>query len=208
MVNYSNIVLSKTTIKPLTILEIGSRDGDDANILRNFFKINEENVFVVEPNPVQIDLIYSKYPKFNIIKKAIYNQSGFLKFNACRGNSAGVSSLLDRIDDFYEKTSDIIEVETITGEKLLNEIEKEIDLCKIDVEGATFQVLESFGKDLSKIKSFHIECEHIQVWKNQKLYPHIKEFLNNNNFKELYFHYVNNIPQQSDSIWVNRNFIK
>ena len=122
MINYANLILSKTSIKPLTILEIGSRDGKDAKILQEFFQINENNVYVVEPNPAQYEIISAKYPIFHLVKKAIYNVSGKLKFNACRGDAAGVSSLLDRFDDFYEKTSNIIEVEAITGKELLKEM--------------------------------------------------------------------------------------
>lgn len=208
MNRYANLILSHTSIKPQTILEIGSRDAEDANFLHRFFKTPDNKVFIIEPNPAQQIIISGKFPDFNLFKVAIYNQEGNLKFNAVNIGDPGVSSLLDRYDNYYHNISKIIEVPTITGKKLLEIINQDIDLCKIDVEGATFEVLESFEEKIDLIKTFHIECEHIPVWKNQKLYPHVKRFLEKNHFKEIYFQYVNNIPQQSDSVWINEKFLK
>lgn len=210
MINYCNIIQSKTHIKPKIILEIGSRDAHDANILKNFFNISDEDVYVVEPNPNQQVYISKYYPNFNLIKNAIYNKDGKLKFNAVNQSGfIGVSSLLDRNDGLYSKIdSNTIKVDVITGDKLLSIIGKEIDLCKIDVEGATYEVLESFKDDIFKIKSIHIECEHKQVWVDQKLYNDVKNYLESKGYVQIYFTYVNNIPLQSDSIWVNKNYLK
>lgn len=209
MKNYADLILYKTNIKPETILEIGSRDGDDANILKTIFNIKNENVYVVEPNPPQQEIIVKNYPEFVLIRNAIYNKEEELAFYAC--TDPGISSLLNRQDNYYEKVqTNIIKVKTITGERLLNDINKDIDLCKIDVEGATFQVLESFGDSLSKIKSMHIECEHLSVWREQKLYHHVKKYLEKNNFIEIYCTFDGRgiVPKQSDSIWVYKHFLK
>jgi hypothetical protein len=71
-----------------------------------------------------------------------------------------------------------------------------------------FEVLESFGNDIEKIKSMHIECEHRVVWTNQKLYNDVSEYLNKKGFKEIYFNYCSNDTLQSDSIWVQSNYLK
>lgn len=208
MIFYTDSILEKTKIKPRTILEIGSRDAIDAIFLSNFFKISHKNVYVVEPNPTQYKIICNDYKNVNAFNCAIFNKEGVLDFNRIEGEDSGVSSLLDRYDNYYENKSNIIKVETITGESLLCLIDKEIDLCKIDVEGATYEVLESFKEKIHLIKSFHIECEHISIWKNQKLYNDVKRFLENKDYIQIYFQYVNNIPQQSDSVWVQKNYLK
>jgi FkbM family methyltransferase len=168
-------------------------------------------VWVVEPNPIKINEIRQKYPNFNLIESAISNQEGQHYFNQVVGDSisSGTSSLIDRADDWYEKsnTNKII-VNTIRGEKLLNIIGGEIDACKVDVEGFTYEVLESFEDTLKNIKSLHIECEHKEVWKNQKLYNEIKEFLIKKNFVEIYFNYTSEHKLQSDSIWVYNQYLK
>jgi FkbM family methyltransferase len=209
MLNYSKLIKEKTIIKPKNILEIGSRDGDDANILKNIFNILDKDVWLVEPNPLQQFKIKNKYPYFNLINEAIFNEEKKILFNAVNSpDYDGTSSLLNRKDDLYSKIdSNKIMVQTITGKNLLKKIDSEIDLCKIDVEGLTYEVLESFGLDINKIKSLHIESEHIEIWENQKLYENVKSFLEKNDFIEIYFNYVNGVKIQSDSIWIQKNYI-
>lgn len=210
MVNYSNLIKEQTKIEPKTILEIGSRDADDANILKEIFDISDSNVYIVEPNPKQQIKISEKYPNFNLIKEAIFNEEKLLSFNAVNTHDLiGVSSLMERKDKLYDKIdSEKIMVNTILGSRLLSNINKEIDLCKIDVEGATYEVLISFGDDISKIKSMHIENEHLEVWENQKLYEDVKQYLISKDFTEIDFQYVNNVILQSDSIWVQTKYLK
>ena len=62
----------------------------------------------------------------------------------------------------------------------------EIDLVKIDVEGATYEVLESFGSDINKLKFIHLEAEYVQFWQNQKLYSDVSNLLLGYGFKEAY----------------------
>ena len=50
MNEYYNVIKNKTNILVKNILEIGSRDGNDANSLKNLFQIPNENVWVVEPS--------------------------------------------------------------------------------------------------------------------------------------------------------------
>ena len=212
MVEYINEIIDKTIIKPKNVLEIGSRDGDDAEHLRKGFNIESSDVWVVEPNPTQQIKIIEKYPSIKLIKHPVFNVEKTLIFYGVDVNDQilnGVSSLLNRIDGLYEKiNTNKIEVETILGSKLIDIINQEVDVCKIDVEGATFEVLESFGERINQIKSLHIECEHKPVWVEQKLYDDVSEFLLNKDFTQIYFKYCSNDVLQSDSIWVQKRFLK
>lgn len=211
MKNYHNNIIEKTTISVKTILEIGSRDGNDANELMNYFNLNGSDVWVVEPNPKQVTIIESSYPKFNLIPNAIFSEEtehDFYQVNNNNPNDVGTSSLINRNDDWYESKTNIIKVKTITGKQLLTKINRDIDVCKIDVEGLTIEVLISFGDTLSQIKSFHLECEHKEVWKGQKLYDDVAKFLTDNNYIQIYFNYCPGGTLQSDSIWVLNNYLK
>jgi FkbM family methyltransferase len=211
MKNYYNNIVEKTKISPKIILEIGSRDGNDANELMNYFQLNNENVWVVEPNPNQIKVIEKSYPNFNIIPNAIFNEEtehDFYQVISSDPNDVGTSSLINRNDEWYESKTNIIKVKTITGKQLLSNINKDIDICKVDVEGLTIEVLSSFGNELNKIKSFHLECEHREVWKGQKLYDDVAKFLIEHNYSQIYFQYCSGGTLQSDSIWVLNDYLK
>ena len=206
MIEYTN------TITPITILEIGSRDGDDSELLRKDFNVESENVWVVEPNPTQQIKIVEKYPRINLIKNPIFNIEKNITFYGVDVEDQilnGVSSLMNRIDGLYDKiNTNKIEVKTMSGLNLLKLVDTEIDICKIDVEGATYEVLESFGDNILLIKSMHIECEHRAVWVNQKLYESVSEYLTSKGFSQVYFKYCNNDTLQSDSIWVQTKYLK
>lgn len=211
MKNYFNSIIEKTLINAKTILEIGSRDGNDASELMNYFGLNYEDVWVVEPNPNQIKVIETLHPNFNLVPKAIFSEETEHDFYQVVNNipdDVGTSSLINRTDDWYKSKTNIIKVKTITGDQLLTEINKDIDICKIDVEGLTLEVLKSFDKNLNKIKSFHLECEHRVVWENQKLYDDVSHFLTNNNYTQIYFEYCSGGTLQSDSIWVLNDLLK
>jgi FkbM family methyltransferase len=199
------LITEQTNIVPKTILDLGSMDGEDANKLKNLFNLTDNDIWIVEPSTTQHAIIKETYPNFNLVTEAIYTEEGVREFNQVNGPDAGTSSLYDRVDSWYELQGKGLEkrlVNTITGYELLQRINNPIDVCKLDVEGLTYEVLISFGDDLFKIKSFHIECEHKEVWENQRLYDEVKDYLISKNYKQIYFKFVADGDLQSDSIWV------
>lgn len=190
---------------PRNILEIGSRDGGDANALQVAFGVPNNKVYIAEAHPHCVDYIRSRYPDYNLCGMAVALENGVTKFNAVFTpdlGTLGMSSLLSRTDESFPENW--LEVETITGRSLMRRIgEEEYDLVKIDVEGYTYEVLKSFNGDISKINMMHLEVEHYPFWKNQKLYNDIKEILNWYEFEECYrYDYVYEEGKvQSDVIW-------
>ena len=214
MINYARIVANITTIRKdaQNILEIGSRDGNDAEKLRSLFEIPKDKVYLVEANPDQVPKIKRAYPDANVFDFAISNKTGKTTFNKIKqGNnevSIGRSSLMER-PEIYGDDSEKVEVHTHTGAYLLDQIKEEtIDLCKIDVEGHTFEVLESFGEDIHKIKTFHLECEHVAKWEGQKLYEVNKAYLESMGYTQIMFMYVWGSVVQSDSVWAKNDILK
>ncbi len=153
MQRYCNAIRT-AGIVPTTVLEIGSRDGHDAKAIADHF--GSSSVWVCEPNPSQADYIAQAYPNFNLVRKAIYKHSGKLEFIQMQGspNEVGTSSLLDRSYDNLYDNANRIEVEAITGEELLAMIEGSIGACKVDVEGATLEVLQSMGNSIHRVQTF------------------------------------------------------
>ena len=183
------------------MLEIGSRDGHDAKAIADHF--GSSSVWVCEPNPSQADYIAQAYPNFNLVRKAIYKHSGKLEFIQMQGspNEVGTSSLLDRSYDNLYANANRIEVEAITGRELLAMIEGPIGACKVDVEGASLEVLQSMGDSIHRVQTFHLECEHEEVWVGQALYNQVAAFMIAKGYEQVDFDFV--MPGlQSDSIWI------
>ena len=204
-------LLKKLKIKPKTILEIGSRDGNDANYYAEQFNIDPKSVYIVEPNPNMISEIKTKYPNFNLFEVAIDSGEETIKvFNQVTGGGVdpiGVSSLLNRTDGFYDKfPTSKINVKTINASTLMKDINDEIDICKIDVEGLTYNVIESFSDTICKVKTLHIETEEFKYWENQKLQDEVFELLESLNFELIWKGEI--FGSQSDSIWINKTIIE
>jgi len=214
MINYAKMVANVTTLrdKPKNILEIGSRDGHDAEKLRNLFKIAPENVYIVEANADQVPKIKESYPQATVFDFAVTNKPGTAYFNKVKQGFSegfvGTSSLMDR-PDLYKDKVDKVEVVAQTGAYLLEQISDEkIDLCKIDVEGHTFEVLESFGEKIHRINTFHIESEHVAKWQGQKLYEVTKAYLESMEYTQIMFMYVWGGVIQSDSVWAKNAILR
>ena len=209
MVGYFNQI-EITNIQPKTILEIGSRDAHHAEALRRKYKVND--VYIVEPNPIQIDRIKKDYPNFKLFEVAISDQEGpidFYQINTGDRDWDGISGTMDRPDLYNQVNTTKITVEAISGKSLLDQIEGDIDLCKLDVEGLTWNVLNSFGDSITRIKSFHLETEEKEIWKNQKLDADVKELLKKKGYIKLdQVKHPTTWGMQYDQVWVLQSELK
>lgn len=182
-----------------TVIEVGSRDGHDANRMKDIF--SADRVITVEANPDCHANIERDYPAFENFNLAISNVSGQIDFYRVRSHfpegNVGQSSTMYR--NIYDSMADKISVPALTmDEFLMREGVDEIAAIKIDVEGATFQVLEGFSS-IRKARLLHIESEHYPYWPGQKLYEDTKRFMVRAGFEQVYFKPV--FEKQSDSIW-------
>jgi len=84
-----------------------------------------------------------------------------------------------------------------------------IDILKIDVEGATYDLLLSLEENLSNIKIMHIETETYPFFESQILHNEVCLFLIKNNFILIDITFCEITPNnyQSDSVWINNNIL-
>ena len=80
-----------------------------------------------------------------------------------------------------------------------------IDIFKLDVEGLSYEVLESCGDYLAKIKCIQVENEYHQIWEGQKTVHDVYTFLEDRGF-ELVWH-KNEIDILDDSLWVRAEYL-
>jgi FkbM family methyltransferase len=204
------------------VYEIGSLHGHDAEKMRTPFNVKPSNVYVFEAHPTFSEEIKKNYPEFNVVNNAVSNKNGYIKFNAVEQDNVGISSLREYSKSMINKNEmnghyhnleyNQIEVKCVRMDTWIEENDiKSIDILKIDVEGCTYECLESFGLKLNIIKLMHIEAEHIECWENQILYEDIKKHLENNNFQLLEI-VIAGPPwakeQQSDSVWINKKYLE
>lgn len=208
---YIDTIKAKTVIKPLSVLEIGSRDGLHAIQLADAFIIPRDQVYVVEANPYCYNNIKASFPDVNTFNFAISDRNGKFDFHAVNPDQGdvrlGQSSLLNKKNKLYDSIATKIKVDCYTGYYFLELADLlGVSLCKIDVEGATLNVLKSFGDRLRALRSLHIECEHRVVWDNQFLYEDVAAYLKNMGYSQLFFDIAEGL--QSDSVWVINELIK
>jgi len=202
---YIEILSRKTNISPNNLFEAGSRDGDDAVYLATQMGVPLGNVYVIEPHSTMYENISKKYPNLNVFNFALFNENGTMIFNEAENLDDGRSSLMSR--DIYQTNFAKREVPTYRIDTFMEDNGvNSIDAFKLDVEGASYEVLESFGNRICDLKSIQIESEYYKVWDEQKIWQDIKYFMTDNNFKLMWQHDI--IGIQVDSIWVQNKYIK
>ena len=202
--DWIRIVQSLGTFEVKTIMEIGSMNGEDAEILSGFFQ--SRDVHIIEAHPLFAKQIAEKYLDFFVSNIAASNYDGRYIFNSVTPDSSnlGMSSLLEREENYpsYDIVYEPLEVPCVRMDDYCHIMNiNSIDLLKIDVEGFSYEVLEGFGDALDIVKCIHVECEHESVWKGQKLYPDVERLLIDKGFIPVSMRI--GFPQ-SDSVWVRK----
>lgn len=167
---------------PKTFLEIGSYNGADTVTIANYWKIDPQRCYIVEANPRAYYTIKATLPDYNCYNFAASDKSGLATFRRAVHPSElvlGISSLL------YSKLKyevENISVETRRMDSFLKDLNKKIDLVKIDAEGCSYEVLVGFGQMIETIDAIQVETERFEFWYNQKLHAEVHDYLTAKNF--------------------------
>jgi FkbM family methyltransferase len=200
---YIDYVKKETNINVENVFEIGANFAQDADYLMEQFDLSPDKIFVFEAHPEIFEAV-KKIHKFNAYNVAVFNKNQEIEFNIypldyeCTGWSS-----------IFWSTGEKIKVEAIRMDTFMekNNI-KTIDFLKIDVEGATYQVLDGFGERIKDIKCIQLEAEHYSS--NEVvvvLYEEISKLLIENDFDLVHF-CRNYQMKQSDSFWIKKEHIK
>lgn len=190
------------------IVEVGTRDGDDANYLLK--ALNGSQVIAIDANPVAVNLTLAKYPWMKVIQTAVSDTEGavdFYQVNSDDKEVMGTSSLISKETSSspspqeYEGIVNKIIVPVTRIETLLPE--GVIDVVKIDVEGYTWQALQGFGARLKDVKVLHLETERDQLSPEHVTTERITAFMKVQGFylADVSFEWG---PHIQDQVWVNK----
>lgn len=193
-------------IKVENIVEIGANYGQDAERLRYLFGLPREDIYVFEAHPLickKAEMLFG----FHSYNYAVFNAETKLTLHSVDENddNTGISTIMSS-KRFSSKLSKSHVVESIRMDSWMekNHIDH-IDFCKIDVEGATYEVLESFGDKLQLVYAIQLEAEHIKEYDEERLWPEIKEYLEDKGFAMVLFE---RHITQSDSLWIQNKYLR
>ena len=196
-------------ISPTVCLEIGALDGEYSRLLANAFGLAEKDMFLVEPNPTLVPELRRRFPRSSVLPFAVAMGATKAEFHVVQSDERfklGCSSMLQRVDPWASHLNySMMSVGCISGTSLLERINQPVDLCIVDVEGAAFDVLQSFDVRICEIRTLLVECEHAEIFSGQKLFPEIEGFLKSRGFEMMAFRY--SYANQSDSIWIQKKFV-
>lgn len=179
-----------------TIYEIGSLDGDDARRMRPYFP--DAEVFVFEA----LKENYERYLKddetlitFNV---AISDTDGEATFYEKETN--GIHSIHDRGGVGKSYTVATRRLDSIIEEYNLPQPE----VMKIDVEGASIEVLRGMGKYLDGVRAIHLETEDYPYFQGEVLHDEVCKYLEEKGFilVQINKNKVDDNGHQYDTIWV------
>lgn len=153
------------------VYDVGSRDNEDgAELAQRIYHgmdfWHDSDLVVFECNPPQIALIKqsTNIENFTLITEAVSDKQGTVEFLQIHGdkNFVGSSTMNTARNDSWIKETSTIKVKTRRLDDVIEELghqNTEIDIMKIDIEGYTFQALQSLGKYLRNVRVFHLETE-------------------------------------------------
>lgn len=203
---YADWVLKYTTLKPKNIFEIGANYAQDAEGLRYYFSLKEEDVWVFEAHPEICREISNLY-NFHVFNNAVFNEEKNIEFNAVdisAESNTGISSLYNRVDNakvlFKKVNIAAIRMDNFMSQNNITSV----DFLKLDVEGCNWEVLDGFGSRLKDVGAIHIEAEHKEVWDKEKLFLDIRTKLEESGFEMADF---KRYGTQSDSLWVQKKYL-
>lgn len=193
-------------LTPKNVYEIGANLAQDAAFIKDYFSIDDQNVWVFEPHPELISIIREDY-NFQAYDYAIGEEDGRIILNAIRldkNSNSGISSV--RESRYFQQEEFIqVDVKACRMDTFLEQHGNPmVDFLKLDVEGNNYEVLRGFGEKIVNIECMHIEAEHVEGWRGQKLWDDIRRILEPH-FSLVYFqrHFT-----QSDSFWIKEKYIQ
>ena len=154
-----------------TIFEVGALDGKDSVFFSTSYPMAK--VYAIEGLPDNFEKHLKSLKGITTINRVICDYDGEIDFFKKEIN--GLHSIYNRGSIYGMGT---IKVPCNRLDTLCKEYGvTSIDIIKIDVEGATYEVLNGLGNLWETIKIMHIETEGFPFFEGQKLHTCVSELL-------------------------------
>jgi len=201
------IALANTYIaKPAVVFDVGACDGGDSLQLARAWP--DAKVYAFEGMPANYNKHLKDNPEVIAVNIVVTDKNGTVQFY--EKNGPGIHSIFEGNDIYRGERYNIsklelpcIRLDTFCAKQGITAI----DVMKLDVEGAAYEVLIGCGAMLPHIGILHVETENYQIFGGQRLDGESAAVLTQAGFKML-----KRFSQPSgkgggifqyDSIWVN-----
>jgi FkbM family methyltransferase len=186
------------------IMEIGALDGKDSAKFKERYP--HANVYTIEGLPDNYEEFLTGRTDIIPINIVMTDYDGVVDYHKKEVN--GIHGIFNRGDKYG--TDKLESVPCKTFESVCSEYGIDgVDFVKIDVEGATYEVINGMGGEIEKIKIMHIETESYPFFEGQKLHDEVCELLESKGFKMLLLSEViiDLGGKQHDSVWINEKYL-
>jgi len=169
----------------LTLIDVGA-SIDIINRWKNISKKNL-NYVLFEPNKKEVAKLEQKnnnYDKYKVFQTALSSKKHTIRLNITKGIYQ--SSILKPNYKILDKYPDVNRYKILNKLKIeANPLDKykikNSDFIKIDVQGYNYEVLLGAKNTLKKCLGLEVEVEFVELYKKQKLFGDLCEFLKSQN---------------------------
>lgn len=185
------------------ILDLGGHLGQFSKILISQFDCV---CYCIEALPSLYNQIPSDIPQLKKFNYAISDSNGILEFAITEGAEGNYIKEIGNNNNKTQEIIDTLQVRSITLSEFLKQQNiNRIDLLKIDIEGAEFEVFNSIDNFLlSSIKQITIEFHDFKFKDLKPQVENIKRRLEDLGFVCIIF----SITTNGDVLFVNKNLVK
>ena len=158
------------------IIDCGANNGD-------FSLCFDKNIkyYGIEPSPIVFSNLEYNVKNQKLINKGLWkNSNNIVSFYL--SDEGGDSSIIP-ISNYTKK----INIQTITLDELIDEIDSNVKLIKIEGEGSEPEILEGLKKNLKKVQYITIDVGFERGIDQTSTYKECENYLLNNNFELINF---------------------
>ena len=203
--------------KKISFLDVGA----SIQIIPRWKRLDKKNLqyILFEPNENEIKKLNKNknfYLDYKIYKTALSNKNSKLTLNITKGiyQSSILKPNFKFINQFLNPSRyKIVKREQIFAKRLDSLKISNSDFIKVDTQGYNYEVLQGSQGILKNTIGVETEAEFTQIYQRQKLFGHISEILNKNNFDFIDFLTLkrwnrNNLDNYGQCTFGNALFLK
>lgn len=167
------------------VLDIGSRDAEEAKVLADHFC--NATIHAFEPNPPQYRTCVATatpYPRIKVSQLALSDKEGELDFYVAMDN-VGASSLLKPtfIPHVGHNKFEVIKVPCVTLDSWCEQNNVQPEILWMDVQGNELNVLKGAVESLKTVKAIATEVGLIPYYEGHTMRDDILKFLEEQGFE-------------------------